>query len=120
MAAGDCGERAADGSRPAPAAGAACDCTAGAVLVRTLGRIDAAWSDGTVDTPLGPVPRVRTELRASDRVGTLRVRCGIGRMNYRVAPGLYAVGAPTPDSPVLVSANYKLSFDRLRSVLAGR
>jgi acetyl-CoA decarbonylase/synthase complex subunit gamma len=32
---------------------------------------------------------------------------------------LYAVGQPTPESPVLVSANYKLSFDRLRSQLQG-
>jgi acetyl-CoA decarbonylase/synthase complex subunit gamma len=40
-------------------------------------------------------------------------------MQYRVAPGLYAVGNPAPNSPVLVSANYKLSFDRLRSHLGG-
>src|SRR3990172_3694474 len=33
--------------------------------------------------------------------------------------GLYAVQAPSADSPVLVSANYKMSFDRLRSQLAG-
>ncbi len=32
-------------------------------------------------------------------------------------PGLYAAGRPTPDSPVLVSANYKLSFDYLRREL---
>jgi len=36
-------------------------------------------------------------------------------MRYRVEPGLYAVGNPTPDSPVVVSANCKMSFDRLRS-----
>ncbi len=41
-------------------------------------------------------------------------------MRYRVLPGLYAVGAPTPESPVLVSANYKMSFDRLRSQLSDR
>jgi len=40
-------------------------------------------------------------------------------MHYRVEPGLYAVGRPTSDSPVLVSANYKMSFDRLRSSLEG-
>lgn len=40
-------------------------------------------------------------------------------MDYRVEPGLYAVGRPNADSPVLVSANYKLSFDRLRSELNG-
>lgn len=40
-------------------------------------------------------------------------------MNYRVTPGLYAVGQPDSQSPVLVSANYKLSFDALRKELSG-
>jgi hypothetical protein len=35
-------------------------------------------------------------------------------MNYRVKPGLYGVGLPDKDSPVFVTANYKMSFDRLR------
>jgi acetyl-CoA decarbonylase/synthase complex subunit gamma len=39
-------------------------------------------------------------------------------MRYRVDPGLYAVGQPTAKSPVFVSANYKMSFDRLRSQLS--
>lgn len=30
-------------------------------------------------------------------------------------PGLYALGEPDPTSPVLVTANYKLTFDALRS-----
>jgi acetyl-CoA decarbonylase/synthase complex subunit gamma len=38
-------------------------------------------------------------------------------MNYRVDPGLYAVGQPNDKSSVFVSANYKMSFDRLRSQL---
>jgi hypothetical protein len=41
-------------------------------------------------------------------------------MSYIVEPGLYAVGHPDSTSPVFVSANYKLSFDRLRSSLDGR
>jgi acetyl-CoA decarbonylase/synthase complex subunit gamma len=40
-------------------------------------------------------------------------------MRYAVEPGLYAIGQPTPASPVFVSANYKLSFDHLRRALAG-
>ena len=40
-------------------------------------------------------------------------------MNYNVDPGLYALGNPDSASPVLVSANYKLSFDRLRKALPG-
>jgi acetyl-CoA decarbonylase/synthase complex subunit gamma len=41
-------------------------------------------------------------------------------MHYTVVPGLYAVGKPDERSPVLVTANYKLSFDKLRSELTGR
>jgi hypothetical protein len=43
----------------------------------------------------------------------------VRRGDHRVEPGLYALGAPGPDSPVFVSANYTLSFDALRSALAG-
>lgn len=46
-------------------------------------------------------------------------RWGVNRGGHRVAPGLYALGAPTPDSPVFVTANYTLSFDALRSALDG-
>ena len=79
----------------------------------------AAWIVGSVDTAAGPVPRVEVRLRPADRLGAWKARWGIGRMQYRVEPGLYAVGEPSPDAPVLVSANYKMSFDRLRSQLAG-
>lgn len=51
--------------------------------------------------------------------GTAGARVGVIRRNYKVAPGLYAVGAPGERSPVLVSANYKLSFDALRHQLGG-
>lgn len=45
------------------------------------------------------------------------MRLGIGRDNYTVAPGLYKVGNPDSHSDVLISANYKLSFDILRKNL---
>jgi acetyl-CoA decarbonylase/synthase complex subunit gamma len=41
-------------------------------------------------------------------------------MNYTIDPGLYALGKPDSHSPVLVTANYKMSFDRLREALPGR
>jgi hypothetical protein len=40
-------------------------------------------------------------------------------LDYKVEPGLYSVGEPDSASPVLVSANYKLTFDTLRYNLAG-
>ncbi len=72
--------------------------------------------------PCAPVPEVRrvtSELSVADRFGGMLVRWNFRRGNYRVEPGLYALGTPTPDSPVLVSANYKLSFDHLRARLPG-
>lgn len=47
-------------------------------------------------------------------------RCGVNRMAHRVEPGLYAIGDPTRDAQVFVTANYALSFDALRSALAGK
>ncbi len=41
-------------------------------------------------------------------------------MRYVIDPGLYALGKPGERSPVLVTANYKMSFDRLREKLPGR
>jgi len=65
------------------------------------------------------LPRVGTEWTAADRRGTALVRWGIGRYDYLVEPGLYAVGEPDETSPVLVTASYKLSFDTLRRELGG-
>jgi CO dehydrogenase/acetyl-CoA synthase gamma subunit (corrinoid Fe-S protein) len=65
------------------------------------------------------VAQVSRDIVASDRVGTWLVRWGFGRDDYRVKPGVYALGTPGAAAPVLVTANYKLTFDRLRSSLNG-
>jgi acetyl-CoA decarbonylase/synthase complex subunit gamma len=83
-------------------------------------RLDQSFVVGAIDTPTGQVPVVSAELTRADRFGGYRVRWGIGRYTYTVDPGLYAIGAPNDRSPVLVSANYKLSFDALRRTLVGR
>lgn len=70
-------------------------------------------------TPVGVVPLISSELEWTDYWGTFKVRWGVGRMHYTVDPGLYAIGVVTPESPVLVTANYKLSFDSLRASLDG-
>ena len=71
------------------------------------------------NTVAGNVPVVSTHLGIKDYVGAFLVRVGIGRNNYKIAPGLYGVGNPGNDSPVLVTANYKLTFDTLRKELCG-
>ncbi len=69
------------------------------------------------DTPIGPVPKIKTLLERTDFLGSLSARLDINRNGYKIAPGLYCVGNPGQDSPVLVTANYKLSFDMLRREL---
>ena len=75
---------------------------------------------GSVQTPVGLVPKVSSNLRRPDHWGTIKARWGVGRMHYTVDPGLYALGEPDDQSPVLVTANYKMSFDRLREALLNR
>jgi acetyl-CoA decarbonylase/synthase complex subunit gamma len=65
------------------------------------------------------IPQVSATLRWPDHLGCFKARWGIGRMKYITQPGLYAIGDPDSDSPVFVSANYKMSFDCLRSQLVG-
>ena len=78
------------------------------------------WAEGFLDTPAGRVPRVAASWGPAERRGRSRCRWSNAfRMNYKVDPGLYASGSPSADSPVLVTANYKLSFDLLRRELAG-
>ncbi|MTK53180.1 mercury methylation corrinoid protein HgcA [Paludibacter sp.] len=66
------------------------------------------------------IPSVSEQLTLVDKLGALKVRFGIGRNEYKVTPGLYKVGNPDSQSDVLLSANYKLSFDMLRKELGGR
>lgn len=82
-------------------------------------RFAAGWKTGMLETPAGPISQVSTHMSWRDRLGSFKARWGVGRMNYAIPPGIYAVGNPDHHSPVLVSANYKLSLDCLRRELAG-
>lgn len=74
---------------------------------------------GSIQTPAGNIPIVKSRLQKEDRKGGLLARWTNRRMDYRVEPGLYGVGKPNEQSPVMVSANYKLSFDHVRKELNG-
>lgn len=91
-----------------------CGTTAGKMV-----KTDKNWVIGNVETPVGLVTRVSAKLIFTDVAGSWKARWGINRMNYKVNPGLYGIGLPNHLSPVLVTANYKMSFDRLRRELAG-
>jgi hypothetical protein len=90
----------------------------GALLLDTLTRPDryvTAWRL----TRAGQVAAVGADWAWPDRVGAAAVRLGLGRNRYLVPPGLYALGAPGPDSPVLATANFKLTFDVVRRDVRG-
>lgn len=77
------------------------------------------WITGYIDSPIARIPIISTLLNSGDTTSGIKARLGIGRDDYKVPPGLYAAGKPDNTSPVLVTANYKLTFDSLRSELSG-
>ncbi len=76
-----------------------------------------SYVDNFIQTEAGKVPIVKSELGRDDLFSTFYVRCGINRHQYLVAPGLYGIGKPDKNSEVLVTANFKLTFDHLRKEL---
>jgi len=65
------------------------------------------------------IHRTTSAISLANRWDHFLARWGFRRGEHWVEPGFYALGAPAPDSPVFVTANYTLSFDALRSALAG-
>jgi hypothetical protein len=63
------------------------------------------------------IPTASTTLEFKDYLGAIKVRWGFGRNSYRVEPGIYKVGKPNSNSDVLVTSNYKLTFDTVRKNL---
>jgi len=98
-----------------------CRCNAAAAeSENTIPDLNQSFVSGFVDTPAGRLVQVTSELVWPDRWGSIKARWGVGRMEYKIDPGLYALGMPDDKSLVFVSANYKMSFDLLRQALAGR
>jgi hypothetical protein len=65
------------------------------------------------------IPPVSSRMTWRDYAAHILARWGWRRGDWRVPPGLYALGNPGADSPVFVTANYTLSFDSLRTALPG-
>lgn len=76
-----------------------------------------------MNTKMGAAPPstrpTNSTITLANRWDHCLARLGVRRSEHLVAPGLYALGNPTADSPVFVTANYTLSFDALRAALAG-
>jgi hypothetical protein len=75
---------------------------------------------GWLASPSGDIAVVSSEIAFRDTLGAWKSRWGIGRMSYLVPPGLYALGHPGTDDTVVVTANYKMSYDIVRRSLQGR
>ena len=67
-------------------------------------RLNQPCVNGYLEGPSGKIPKVSSSLEWEDHWGTIKARSGVGRMHYTVDPGLYALGQPDEDSPVLVTA----------------
>ena len=96
------------GGECCPSNGSASSCCGGASIDAAPLSV-AELSAHSIATAVGEIPVVATELTLMDRIGAWKVRWGIGRMRFTIPPGLYAVGKPNDQSPVLVTANYKMT-----------
>ncbi len=68
------------------------------------------------------IPVLSREIMIKDRLGSIMVRLGLYRMAYHFPPGLYFIGdenlaVKSANTPVLVTCNYKLTLDAVRSQL---
>ena len=75
------------------------------------------WMNGFIKINNQNIPKVSTKLSVKDMIFNWFVRWDINRMNYKIKEGLYAVGNPNKESIVFITANYKLTFDKLRKEL---
>ena len=79
----------------------------------------SSYVEKFIETEVGQSPIIKSKLGQDDLLATFLVRCGVNRHQYTVAPGLYGLGEPDKTSEVLVTANFKLTFDHLRKELHG-
>ncbi len=92
-------------------AGSSCSCTQ-KLEIRSLNCL-------TDNLPVPEISTIKSTITFANRLDHFLARWGVNRMGHIIKPGLYRLGNPTPDSFVFVSANYTLSFDAVRSALAG-
>lgn len=97
-----------------PCCGPATTCSGGEISEKVPGFL------GWLSTAAGRVPQISTTLTISDHFGACKARWALHRMNFIVPAGLYAVGTPTADDPVVVTCNYKMTYDIVRRELSGR
>ena len=65
------------------------------------------------------IRQTTSEITPGDKLQHFLARVGLRRNRFKIEPGLYALGKPGKNSKVFVTANYGLSFNKLREALAG-
>jgi len=70
-------------------------------------------------SPASGIRHTTSDITLQNRFDHFLLRWGWNREGHTVEPGLYRLGNPTQESPVFASANLSLSFDHVRSALAG-
>jgi hypothetical protein len=107
-----------------PYSGCQSDIQLSDIMARPETQYDTKWIahliDGYVDVDGMQIPVIKRTYEFKDKLGTIMVRCGLHRMNYHFPAGLYLIGEQAPNLPVLVSCNYKLTLDKLRTSLKGK
>ena len=98
----------------APCCGPPATATGGEITEKVPGFL------GWLSTPAGMVPQIAATLTFTDHLGACKARWALNRMHYIVPPGLYAIGSPSPADPVVVTCNYKMTYDIVRRELGGR
>ncbi len=107
--------------RSEPGAGS---CTCGCTGTGQPAPSETGCCSTTLIPPVSPCSQsamlqTTSTLTSTDWRDHLLARLGVDRMGHRVRPGLYSLGHPDRTSPVVVTANYTLSFDAVRSSLDG-
>lgn len=77
-------------------------------------------TEGQLETSAGKILTLKTTYGVREWLWRIAVRFGFARNSYRIPPGLYAIGQPDTRSPIMVTCNYKLTVDLLRSNLRSR
>ncbi len=73
----------------------------------------------TLSSTMPRAVKVSTQLTWKDRAAAAALRTGIGRNKASIKSGLYYTGNPGKNSPVLITSNYRLTFDSVRKELGG-
>src|SRR5512136_858721 len=89
----------------------------GCSCITETASVPCGCTEGKKETPA--ILTATSSITVANRFDHFLARWGVNRTGHTVIPGLYRLGNPDEDSPVFASANYTLSFDALRSALAG-